>query len=103
MQVVKQPLVKDKGNIRAKTRIGAHNKDILSIIFGCLLGNGHAEYREKGHGTRISFYQEGSHAQYLFWLHQTLAKLGYCSPVFPIKQTRLGPKGIVRKVSRFRT
>ena len=51
--------------IRANLRIGPHNKDILSILFGSLLGDAHAEFRLKGNGTRISFYQEGSHVSYL--------------------------------------
>jgi ubiquinol-cytochrome c reductase cytochrome b subunit len=58
-------LAKDKKikKIRANLRIGPHNKDILSILFGSLLGDAHAEFRSKG--TRISFYQEGSHVSYL--------------------------------------
>jgi hypothetical protein len=51
--------------IRANRRIGPHNLDILSIIFGSLLGDGHAEKRIQGNGTRITFYQEASHVSYL--------------------------------------
>jgi ubiquinol-cytochrome c reductase cytochrome b subunit len=51
--------------IRADKRIGPHNKNVLSIIFGSLLGDGHAEKRIKGNGTRITFYQEGIHISYL--------------------------------------
>jgi hypothetical protein len=54
-----------RNRIRSEKRIGPHNFDILSIIFGSLLGDGHAEKRLKGNGTRISFYQEGSHLTYL--------------------------------------
>jgi ubiquinol-cytochrome c reductase cytochrome b subunit len=89
--------------IRADLRIGPHNKDILSIIFGSLLGNGHAELRSKGNGTRICFFQEGSHISYLLWLHNLVANLGYCNPNIPKINTRLGKKGIVRKVIRFKT
>nr|YP_010846127.1 LAGLIDADG homing endonuclease [Cyathus pallidus]WEV87314.1 LAGLIDADG homing endonuclease [Cyathus pallidus] len=87
--------------IRALQRIGPHNKNILSIIFGSLLGDGYAEQRNKG--TRINFYQEGSHTSYLLWLHNYLAELGYCSTQIPLINTRLGQKGIVRKILRFRT
>lgn len=38
-------------------RIGTHNIDIISIVFGSLLGNAHAEKRLSGLGTRISFFQ----------------------------------------------
>jgi len=47
-------------------RIGPHNIDILSIIFGSLLGDAYAEYRKQGKGTRISFMQEASHLTYLY-------------------------------------
>jgi ubiquinol-cytochrome c reductase cytochrome b subunit len=51
--------------IRAMKRIGPHNINILSILFGSLLGDGHAERHVKGKGTRITFYQESSHVAYL--------------------------------------
>ena len=54
-----------KPRIRADKRIGPHNKLVLTIIFGSLLGDGYAERRIKGNGTRITFYQEGSHVSYL--------------------------------------
>jgi hypothetical protein len=48
--------------IPGKNRIGPHNIDILSILFGSLLGDAHAE---KKSGTRITFYQEATHMSYL--------------------------------------
>jgi hypothetical protein len=51
--------------IRSDKRIGPHNLEILSIIFGSLLGDAYAERRFKKNGTRISFYQEGRHLSYL--------------------------------------
>jgi len=87
--------------IRADKRIGPHNLDILSIFFGSLLGDGHAERQIKGNGTRITFYQEASHVSYLLWLHSLLADLGYCSSNKPKVTTRLGNKGIIKKVIRF--
>jgi hypothetical protein len=89
--------------ISANKRIGPHNKDVLSILFGSLLGNCHAEYRNKGNGTRFCFYQESSHATYLIWLHSLLAELGYCNNSSPEIKTRLGKKGVVRKIIRFKT
>ena len=89
--------------IRANLRIGPHNKDILSILFGSLLGDAHAEFRLKGNGTRIKFYQEGSHVSYLIWLHKLISELGYCNTNLPQIITRLGKKGVVRKVIRFKT
>nr|YP_010977170.1 LAGLIDADG homing endonuclease [Daedaleopsis confragosa]WNZ34375.1 LAGLIDADG homing endonuclease [Daedaleopsis confragosa] len=39
-------------------RIGPHNKDVYSIIFGSLLGDAHAEKRAAGLGTRIIFIKK---------------------------------------------
>jgi LAGLIDADG DNA endonuclease family len=51
--------------VRSDCRIGPHNKDIISILYGSLLGDAHAEKRAEGKGTRISFYQEDRHSEYL--------------------------------------
>ena len=84
-------------------RIGPHNKDVISVIFGSLLGDAHAEKRSKGVGTRISFFQEAVHVEYLFYLHKTLSELGYSNPKIPIVTSRLGTKGKIRKIVRFST
>lgn len=98
------PLMINKiSRLRADKRIGPHNKIVLDIIIGSLLGDGHAEYRKIGKGTRITFYQEGIHTSYLLWLHSLFSELGYCNLNVPKIQTRLGSKGIVRKIIRFRT
>lgn len=89
--------------IRATSRIGPHNRDVLSIIFGSLLGDGHAERRLIGNGTRITFYQESSHVEYLYYLHNLLSNLGYCNSKIPTVGTRLGFGGKVRKTIRFGT
>lgn len=89
--------------IRALKRIGPHNIDILSIIYGSLLGDAYAEYRKQGKGTRISFMQESSHITYLYWLHELISKLGYCNPIKPKTLTRLGKLGKVRFYARFHT
>lgn len=84
-------------------RIGPHNKDILSIIHGSLLGDAHAEKRKLSVGTRISFFQEDSHVGYLLYLHKFLSGAGYCNDKTPAISTRLGVKGKVRKIIRFST
>ena len=50
--------------ILATKRIGPHNHDILSIIFGSMLGDAHGERRIQGNGTRFTFQQEHSHVSY---------------------------------------
>jgi len=84
-------------------RIGPHNKEIISIIFGSLLGNGNCEKRLLGLGTRFSFSQEASHVNYLMFLHKLFSELGYCNSKLPVITTRLGSKGKIRKVARFST
>jgi len=84
-------------------RIGPHNIDVLSIIFGSLLGDGHAEKRSTGKGTRVTFYQESSHIEYLLYLHNLLSNLGYCNSNIPVIGTRLGKGGKIRKTVRFAT
>jgi hypothetical protein len=51
--------------IKAEKRVGPHNKNILDIFYGLLLGDSHAEKREKGNGTRLSFSQESHNEEYL--------------------------------------
>lgn len=82
-------------------RIGPHNIDIISIIFGSLLGEGYVEKRASG--TRINFYQEAVHVSYLLYLHNLLSKLGYCNNKIPEISTRLGAKGKIRRIIRFST
>ena len=84
-------------------RIGPHNFDIISIIFGSLLGDGHAERRIGGVGTRITFYQESSHIKYMLWLHDLISKRGYCNIMAPKVTCRIGKKGKLRKIVRFST
>jgi ubiquinol-cytochrome c reductase cytochrome b subunit len=51
--------------IRAINRIGPHNIDVISIIIGSLLGDGHANSRTI-EGTRFFFKQSIIHKDYLF-------------------------------------
>jgi ubiquinol-cytochrome c reductase cytochrome b subunit len=82
-------------------RVGPHSFPVLSVIFGSLLGDAHAEFR---HGsTRLCFQQESTHASYLYWLHGFFAQHGYCDPKKPKLQRRAGPQGKTRFVLRFKT
>ena len=89
--------------LRSLYRIGPHNKEVLSVIFGSLLGDCHAEKRLKGLATRFSFNQESSHIEYIYFLHEFFSIRGYCNSKKPIQKTRLGFGGKVRKVARFST
>ena len=87
----------------AEARVGPHNKDILSIFTGTLLGDAHAERRVMGFGTRLSISQESNRAEYLLYLHGLIANLGYCNPNVPKIQSRMGTAGKIRYVLRFHT
>lgn len=83
--------------------VGPLNIDIMSIIYGSLLGDGHAEKRKGGSGTRILFQQENINSAYLYYLHSLLANLGYCNTNLPTIKTRLGKNGKIRQYLRFGT
>jgi ubiquinol-cytochrome c reductase cytochrome b subunit len=89
--------------LKGKYRIGPHNKDVISIIFGSLLGDAQSEKRLLGVGTRFKFSQEAVHVKYLMFLHKLLSELGYCNSKLPVIKTRLGSKGKLRKIVRFST
>lgn len=89
--------------LRGIYRIGPHNKDIISIIFGSLLGDAYGKKRFLKVGTSFTFYQEASHVKYLMFLHKLFSELGYCNPNWLFINTRLGSKGKIRKVARFTT
>lgn len=85
-----------KNNTRyIKNWQGPHNLDILSLFFGTLLGDSHAELRSEK-SVRFSLQQENSNCEYLFWFHKYLAERGYCSIKKPKLYKRIGTKGKIR-------
>ena len=86
-------------------KIGPHNKDIISIIFGSLIGDAYGEKNLNllRLGTRFSFSQEAVHIKYVLFLHKLLSELGYCNSKLPIITTKLGSKGKLKKVVKFST
>lgn len=87
--------------IRANKIIGPHPIQVLSVIYGTLLGDSHLEKRIDN--VRISFQQESNNMEYLIWLWSHFVKYGYCSPVKPTIQTRIGQNGKIRNVCKFHT
>jgi hypothetical protein len=86
--------------ILSTKRIGPHSYEVLSILIGSLLGDGHME--RDGNGSRFCFYQKGEHIEYILWLHSILLKHGYCKENLPQIQTRL-IDGKLNYYCRFRT
>nr|YP_010218651.1 LAGLIDADG endonuclease [Morchella brunnea]UBU98514.1 LAGLIDADG endonuclease [Morchella brunnea] len=90
-------------NKKGHKTISIDSRDIISIIMGSLLGSGQVEKIKNGSGTRITFFQEAIHVNYLLWLHNQLATAGYCSTIIPTIGKRLGKKGKLLKTIRFST
>lgn len=74
--------------VRAASRIGPHNQDVVSVIVGSLLGDSYAN-RRSVEGTRICYRQSSIHKDYLFWLYNFFYTQGYCSNLEPRMYTRL--------------
>ena len=83
--------------------IGPLNIDIISIIYGSILGDGHAEKIKGGKGTRILIQQEYSNISYLYYLHNIISNLGYCNSNIPKIKLRLGKKGKIKYYLKFNT
>jgi LAGLIDADG DNA endonuclease family/Cytochrome b/b6/petB len=67
---------------RSKNRIGPHNKEIISILVGSILGDSHGERLSSG-GVRFKFQQSIIHKDYLFFLHKKILDLGYTNNTLP--------------------
>ena len=93
--------LKGMQKMRANRRIGPHNKDVISIMVGSLLGDGYAE-RRRG-GIRLTIQQESSNVAYIMWFHKNLAERGYCKEDKPKRGMRIGKGGKVRYFYRLRT
>jgi hypothetical protein len=77
--------------ILSKYRIGPHNIDILSVLMGNMLGDGHGELRSEG--PRFSLHMSHKNREYLNWLHKFYSLRGYTSNL-PIKyKSQIGKKG----------
>lgn len=94
-------IIKNNNKIRSTKRIGVHNYDVLSVVFGSLLGDSYAE--KHGNGTRICFQQEQFHSGYLIWLYNFFKERGYCTDNMPKITNRIGNKGKLRYILRFKT
>ncbi len=92
---------KKKGQEKRKKRIGPHNLEILSIIFGSMLGDASAQKDPRGFGTAFRFYQSAAHAAYLQWLNGLVSALGYCNPITPQIQARDNGNRFVIRFSMF--
>ena len=66
--------------MRTHKRIGPHNLDVISVLVGCLLGDGNAvKSNSPIQGTKFRFKQSARHKDYLFFLYDFFFTRGYCS------------------------
>jgi len=83
--------------VKAKNRIGPHDKDIISVIIGSLLGDSYGN-KKFVEGTRICFRQNIIYKEYLFWLYQFFNERGYCSNSKPrVYIRKLKINGVIKK------
>jgi LAGLIDADG DNA endonuclease family/Cytochrome C oxidase subunit II, transmembrane domain len=83
--------------VKARNRIGPHNKDVISVIIGSLLGNSYGSKRFV-EGTKFCFRQSNKHKEYLFWLYKFFHSRGYCSNLEPWIYTRkLKHNNVIKK------
>nr|pir hypothetical protein 261 - Allomyces macrogynus mitochondrion [Allomyces macrogynus] len=66
----------------------AFDPDLISVIFGSLLGDSHLERRSATGGSRLKYYVSAKNSGYLLWIHNFFAKRGLCSPKIPQVKTQ---------------
>lgn len=72
--------------VRTINRIGPHNLDVISVLVGCLLGDGYASQSKAIiKGTSFRFKQSDIHKDYLFFLSDFFFIRGYCTSSGPRK------------------
>jgi len=66
--------------MRTTSRIGPHGEEVISVLVGCLMGDGYA-YQTKAlnKGTSFRFKQSGRHKDYLLYLYDFFFSRGYCT------------------------
>lgn len=88
-------------NKLSKAFIGPHNIDILSILYGTLLGDSYIEKRNNN--VRFSFQQENRNVEYLLWLWKRLSEAKYCTDVKPKLRRRIVKGGKICFYYKFNT
>nr|YP_009659069.1 LAGLIDADG endonuclease [Chytriomyces confervae]QCQ69067.1 LAGLIDADG endonuclease [Chytriomyces confervae] len=82
---------------KSHLRIGPHNLDVISFLFGAILSDAQAE--RHGNGTRVVLQQESTNREFLTWYTSFLAMRGYTYPAITIL-SRVGANNTKRFYSR---
>ena len=77
--------------LNQKNRIGPHNIDIVSVLVGSMLGDGHAEKLQSG-SVRFRFRQQVKHKEYIFWLNNFFNERGYANNLPVLFEQKYGGK-----------
>jgi len=92
-----------EGKIHSHKRIGPHNLNVLQLIIGSLLGDGHLEKRTKGIGTRLIIEQTSRNVEYLMWLYNFFFERGYCTKLKPKIFKRIKKNNVIYYGCKFNT
>jgi LAGLIDADG DNA endonuclease family/NADH-Ubiquinone oxidoreductase (complex I), chain 5 N-terminus len=92
-----------EGKIHSHKRIGPHNLNVIQVIIGSLLGDGHLEKRAKGIGSRLIIEQTNRNVEYLMWFYQFFNEKGYCSNKKPKLFKRIRKNNVIYFGYRFNT
>jgi ubiquinol-cytochrome c reductase cytochrome b subunit len=89
-------------NVKASKRIGPHDKDVVSVVIGSLLGNCICE--KLAGNTRFVFIQGIENKEFIFWLYDFFYMRGYCLKIEPVLKTKsvkdLGIGGVGRQLHK---
>lgn len=89
--------------IKSNKRIGPHNRDVLSVLVGNLLGDSYAEKRNKLGGVRFIIQMSQKNREYLNWLHKFYAERGYCSNKIRKYKKQISSNGTIYYNGKFNT
>ena len=91
----------NKGDQFSKERFGPHNKNVISVLVGNLLGDGYGEKIKNK--SRFQIHISSRNAEYVFWLHKFFASQGYSSPKKPVPKKQIGKKNTIYFSIKFKT
>lgn len=87
--------------IATEKRIGPHDKEVLSVLLGHLLGDAHGEKR--CNTSRFTIHMSSRNAEYIFWSHKFFAERGYCSSKKPVVKKQIGKNNKIYYSIKFNT
>ncbi len=87
--------------LKTTQRVGPHNIDLISVLMGNMLGDGHGELRSGA--PRFSQHMSSKNREYLNWLHKFYSIRGYTSTLNVQFKSQIGQKGKIYFSGKFNT